>query len=373
MSEENTDTEAKDQESKQDDGLTPGAITRQGAPSIMDQVAAQEAAQKEGKAKKGDGADDSREEGSKQDDSGQTDGDEGTGTDSKEKDTEGTDKDDEGAQSQSVQRRLGEQRDKARKDGKNSDQRASYWEKRAKGEQFTPAESAAAGQAFETWPPLVEATQKAEGNAASKMDDSEEDPDPVPNQDDFKDHDAYIDQRSAWSARKEFQRLEKEQGEKAEKQKRDASNREAAVVWSDRLDAARGRHPDLDEVLLTADPGPMERSPVMMQVMAESEVGADLLYILANDADELRRIASLPVKDQVIEIASLEKKVLAEIKGGESKAKEGEKKPSRPVSSAPKIPPKIGSTSSAGGSTRMSDEEIRERLIGIDHPRTPRG
>lgn len=375
-----TDTEVQEQEAKEDDGLTPGAITRQAPPSLMDQIAAQEVAQKEASKKEEGAESDEGAEGSQeQDDSEQTDNDEGTGTHDKEKDAEGTDKDDEGAQSESMKRRLGQQRDKARKDSKNSAQRASYWEQRALGKQFTPEEAAAAGQSFEVWPPPTVETQKIEPTTAAKTDDTkEDDTDKEPNQEEYDDHDAYIDARGAWSARREFRRMQKEQGERAKKQEQDTKNREAAGVWSDRLDAARRRHPDMDEILHTADPGPMERSPVIMQVMAESEVGADLLYMLAKDADEMRRIASLSVKDQVIAVDALEKKVLAEIQGGEGTTQEIKKKegkPPGPVSGAPKPPLKTGSTSGAGGPAKLSDAAIRERLAkgNIDYPRTPRG
>lgn len=378
MSEENTSDAGEQDPSKEVEQVNPRIINRTAPPPLWKQVEDQEAeaaAKQKADAESGDDPEGGEEGGSKQDAVAESEGVEGDDTNDAEKDAEGADKGDEDTQSDSVKRRLGQQRDKARKDGKNSEMRASYWEKRAKGGQFTSEEAAAAGQAFEVWPPPTEHPPKYEEVVTQKPAETSEDTDPAPNREDFDDHDEYVDTRGAWAARQEFQRLQKAQGEQEKQRDTDTRNREAATIYSKKLDDARERHSDLDEVFNAVDAGPLMKSPGMSQAIAESEVSADLIYVLAKDPEELHRIASLPFKSQVIAIDSLEKKVLAEIASGEVKppaVTKEEQKASSSISGAPRPPPKPGSTSSAGGPTKTNDDMLRKKLFdaGIDRPRT---
>jgi len=371
MSDHTTATDGMENpaEEQEAENNNPRVINRQAPPPLWKQVEDQENAQVE-----------EREEGAEKDSPSRDDKGRFAADDSAENPEEkpaDEDAEDEESKSDPVKERLGKQRDKARKDAKIAEQRAAYWEKRSTGMQFTAEEAAAAGQAFEVWPTVSESKPAAGDGKPREQAQASQETDPAPSRDEFDDYDAYVDARGAWSARKEFQRLQQEQQERAKKLEREEKNRTAAAAWMKKVEDAKARHPDLEDVLRAADARPLEAAPGMAQAVAESDVAADILYHLATNTEELHRIVSLPFKSQIVEVDRLEQQVLAEIGGGEGEPPpqpaQKAPKPTVPVSKAPPPPPSPGATSRAGGSSKLDDHELRRRLAakGIDRPRTP--
>src|SRR6185436_1228163 len=87
---------------------------------------------------------------------------------------------------------------------------------------------------------------------------------------------------------------EKTRAEAEAKRAHDIAEREAFETWAKREKAAKKAHDDYEEVLDSvkfnpADPG----VPAARQAMLESELGAEILYHLAKQPAELKRIAAL--------------------------------------------------------------------------------
>ena len=129
---------------------------------------------------------------------------------------------------------------------------------------------------------------------------------PEPRAQDFDSHEdyqravrEYDRQQIAAELRKDFDRQQREAEARrtAEQQARTAT---------EKLQAAREKYPDLDDLLADCD-APL--SQTMQQVMLDSPAGADLLYHLANHPDDAHRIAGLPPIAQVRELTLLEAKL----------------------------------------------------------------
>lgn len=138
--------------------------------------------------------------------------------------------------------------------------------------------------------------------------------DPEPNPDDLTKYPdgaydrKYFKDQAAWEARQVLKAERETAAKTAQQQKAEATAREKAKQWSERVTAAQAKYPDFDAKAF----GPTEieaGSPIDVWVM-ESEQGAELLYHLQTHPEEIRRIAALPAVHQVRELARLEDKLV---------------------------------------------------------------
>lgn len=162
----------------------------------------------------------------------------------------------------------------------------------------------------------------------------------------------YVEDLADWKAKETIRALREEEQQNASKAKEKEAAEEAQKTWANRLEAAHEAHPDLDE-LLEAD---LPATPAMMQAIVESEVGGELLYRLAKDPAECRRISQLSPLAAARALGRIEVAIEAE-----TKAKEGER-PSEPTpkrtSSAPApLQPLKGTGSATKDPTKLSDAE----------------
>ena len=127
----------------------------------------------------------------------------------------------------------------------------------------------------------------------------------APNEDSFDSYEEY--QRAAI-------RYEAKQALKAERQldieaHRQADSDLALQQFQVRAEAARQKHPDFDAVVGNQN---LAISQDMLQIMAESEVGADVAYHLGKNPAEAQRLSMLPPALMGREIARLEVKMSAQ-------------------------------------------------------------
>lgn len=151
-----------------------------------------------------------------------------------------------------------------------------------------------------------------------------------PKLDAFDSYDEYVAALTDWKVEQKFAaRAEAEAKAKAE-----AEAAKVQAEFSTKLDAARAKHEDFDEVVGSAPP----ITAVMRDFLLDSAVGADLMYQLASDAAETRRISLLSPIAQIKALTALEGKH-APAPETKSKAPSKAPEPIRPVgtSAAPAL------------------------------------
>ena len=154
-----------------------------------------------------------------------------------------------------------------------------------------------------------------------------------PKADDFENHDDYIEAVAEWKADQKI--AEREQKEKEAKIKADFDSRLAK--HEERLKAFVKAHGDFDDVI--AEIGDEVVPVTIQQIILDSENGPELMYELAKDKDEYKRISSLNPTAAAKELGKLEAKIEAR---RDSSEKPTEKKttrapaPLKPVSGAGK-------------------------------------
>lgn len=160
--------------------------------------------------------------------------------------------------------------------------------------------------ALKTPAPPVDAQPAASSPATA--DDPEPNPDDLTKYPDGAYDRKYFKDQAAWEARQVLKAERETAAKTAQQQKAEATAREKAKQWSERVTAAQAKYPDFDAKAF----GPTEieaGSPIDVWVM-ESEQGAELLYHLQTHPEEIRRIAALPAVHQVRELARLEDKLV---------------------------------------------------------------
>lgn len=130
---------------------------------------------------------------------------------------------------------------------------------------------------------------------------AEEDQEPVrPTRDSFTDPDAYdtailayADEKAAHTARKQVKEMLAEQQGAVQKQEQERQLTEIRESYNVRLEKARGKYADFEEVAQTPD---VQVSMPMAHVIMTSEQGPDIQYYLGKNPEEAQRIASFTLK-----------------------------------------------------------------------------
>jgi hypothetical protein len=141
------------------------------------------------------------------------------------------------------------------------------------------------------WRGLAEGRSQAQQPAIAQQQDG------PPREDQFEDYDAY---QAALIDYRVEQRIARE---------RENAQREAVVqTYQGRVNAAREKFADYDAVV--CDPS-LPISPLMAEVIKESELGPEVAYHLGTNRSEAQRIAALPPHRQAAELGKLEAKLTA--------------------------------------------------------------
>ncbi|MCP1679418.1 hypothetical protein [Kerstersia gyiorum] len=130
-----------------------------------------------------------------------------------------------------------------------------------------------------------------------------------PTPDKFTSYDEYLEALTDWKA---DQRISKALAERqqAEQQRQQQEHRQqSAQTFSQRTEEFKAATPDFDDVLAAV--ADIEVSPEVQDLLMGSEHGPRIVYELAKDPAEARRIASLPPVLAAREIGRLEAKIAA--------------------------------------------------------------
>lgn len=152
-----------------------------------------------------------------------------------------------------------------------------------------------------------------------------------PNPNDFDTHVEYLDARDEWN--KKQTRME------AEKERLQSAQAKATETHATRVKAFADKTPDFQETLENLDDVP--NSPAVREIIITSENGPELLYELAKNPDEARRIAKLGPLAAAREMGKIEARLSS------SKTSEAKQDPKK-ISQAPKPLVPVGGSGKAG-------------------------
>ncbi len=149
----------------------------------------------------------------------------------------------------------------------------------------------------------------------------------------------FVEELSDWKAEQRWAAAQREQAQQAQ-----------AREFQAKLDAAKSRYKDFEEMIPKFNAMAAEASPVVRVMLNESEVLPDLLYTIASDPKELdsfRQMAKENPGKALRYIALTESLIREEL---ESKAKPAaEKTPAKPQTNAPRPPSEVGGRATTPG------------------------
>lgn len=147
---------------------------------------------------------------------------------------------------------------------------------------------------------LRDEVAKARGESPTKPKDGKPDPK------DYQDWDAYNDAYVEWKVERKLEeraKVSREQGEQAQDH---AHRSEYAAKVQERLAAGDDKYEDFREVITA--PG-VRFTEAMVDALLATDIPEVVAYTIASNPAESRRIASLPLAKQVLEITSLADKL----------------------------------------------------------------
>jgi hypothetical protein len=127
--------------------------------------------------------------------------------------------------------------------------------------------------------------------------------------------------------------------QRSQQSQQQAKQTEAAKAWEDRTAKIRVSHPDYDEKITALQIPNTAAVPVVRDAIAESEIGPEILYHLAQHPEEAKRILSLNPVRAVVELGKLEAKLTPAAAAPKQKTK---------VTSAPDPISPVGGKGKAG-------------------------
>lgn len=124
-----------------------------------------------------------------------------------------------------------------------------------------------------------------------------------PDPDNFETHREYVKALTRWEAKQ----LQEEERQKSQKQTLEAEQAKTVSTFQERKKAFAEKNKDFEETLESLNDIP--RTPVFESVILESELGPEILYELAKNPEEAKRIAKLPPIAAALELGKIAAKV----------------------------------------------------------------
>lgn len=163
----------------------------------------------------------------------------------------------------------------------------------------------------------------------------------------------YIKDVVAHTLKVERQLAEVAAQEKSRNESVQAAQQELQSKWNDSLEVARERYPDFQEkgqsLISSFDGLDPNYGEYLSTTIMSMDYGTDVLYYLANNPDEAKKIAQSGAQKATIALGRLEAKF--------ADAEETKQKARPIVSSAPPPPPRNKGSSAAGGVRVRGDED----------------
>lgn len=144
-----------------------------------------------------------------------------------------------------------------------------------------------------------------------------------PKPDSFDTHEEYVEALTDWNVSQKIQEHET----KRKQEEARATQAQRIEAWQERLDAAREKYEDFDDVMSDD----IEVSQAVTEVLLDSEHGADLAYWLGTHTDEAERINRLSPVAAARELGRLEAQFIKAPEGAAKPAPKPKAKPPTPV------------------------------------------
>lgn len=130
-----------------------------------------------------------------------------------------------------------------------------------------------------------------------------------PTPDKFTTYEEYVEALADWKAEQKgvalINQFKQEQEQAAKKAQQDEAFKQAQEHWKAQVEKAIEKHPDFVEVALAKE-SPIPENSIPDGFLAKSEHGADILYHLSKNPDEIKSILKLDPFDQVRALIKLE-------------------------------------------------------------------
>lgn len=163
-----------------------------------------------------------------------------------------------------------------------------------------------------------------------------------PKQEDFQSYDDFVAAKSEFAARETVRKELETLGQNVQQSQTKAEHAARAADWDLKVEDARDKYDDFDEVAQNPD---LPVTQAMAQAIQESENGADVAYHLGSHPKLSREIASLSPVQAVIRIGQISQKL---------------QEPARPKTTAASPPIKTVKTSGAKVSKNPEDMDMNE-------------
>lgn len=141
---------------------------------------------------------------------------------------------------------------------------------------------------------------------------TEPEPEP-PNDDDFDDLESlraaerdYERKARAWEARKAVFEDRQARQQQERKTQEAAAQKELAAAWANRVNQAKARHKDFEQVAFNKD---LPLNAKAIDRIPKSQHGAEVLYYLGSKPEEAARIARLDPDETVLALADIERAI----------------------------------------------------------------
>lgn len=164
---------------------------------------------------------------------------------------------------------------------------------------------------------IAKAEEKVE-RAEAKIDAPSDDP--YPSEDDPKyggDYGKVLEDRARWAARDEYRKREMAQREQTERQRQQQEHHERLGSFTKRIDAAKGRYQDFEQVAFQ-QAVPWDDGSAIDAWIMEDDAGPDVLYYLQSHRQERDALLGMPVLAQVKYLALLSQRFSASPTAGQA-------------------------------------------------------
>lgn len=168
-----------------------------------------------------------------------------------------------------------------------------------------------------------------------------------PRSDDFENHDAYVEALADWKLEK---KLSERDAKTKESQLKSEQQKQIDAHWT-KVSEFKKSHDDFDDALEDVEDVPM--SITVQQAILESEDSAELMYLLAKNKEEYKKICSLPAVAAAREIGRFEARFL------KSEPESSLEKPT--ITKAPKPIKTVGTASTGSGKKSLDDPNLSQK------------
>lgn len=148
-----------------------------------------------------------------------------------------------------------------------------------------------------------------------------------PKREDFDSVEDYLEAKSDYKLEVKLRERDRKEQQQSQQERVIQQQRQLAQSWTEKMEDARDAYEDFDDVLETSE---VPVTDTMATFFAESEIGADVAYHIAQDP-EYRKLARMSPLRQAAELGRIEDKVKAQLNKPKARKPSNAPPPPEPV------------------------------------------